>query len=324
MSETSPSKTFGPNTSGLRPAQKCTVLTLLFVDIDGVVNVGIGDKGAGALSCNTENIAYAENMGKDELLRCKTAQMLKLVARQTAEQETCTYGQLCKGSKQLAEVYIRRLAEIIAAAKTQGGLICVLASTWRTKNVQGVRVLEEAISRHLKEPFAFDANTGSKECAGPTGRLGNIGKFLTDWAQASAEILEGSVRVLVLEDFHITPLNGWKCNGKSISSTLDVEEYLRQCLPQDLDVSLRHIHPFHQWTDSSNQMVLQVGCGLAKKHFHKALDFLGYDVDALAALEVPRVSGAPLHSSDVPLLSEDPAFSRGFRGGWEGEGFVSL
>lgn len=37
----------------------------------------------------------------------------------------------------------------------------------------------------------------------------------------------GPLKVLVLEDFHITALNGWSCQGDEMSSSGAVERWLR-------------------------------------------------------------------------------------------------
>lgn len=317
-----PKKEATASEMGTEEKRHSTAVIFLIVDIDGVINIGISDRCSGALSCTTGNIAAATNMPEEQRLQSSSAQKLLSVSTRKAE-EKMTYGELCKGPGQLSEVYIRRLAEVIAAAKTQGKLVCVLSSTWRTKNVRGVQMLQEGVSKHLGESWAFDAHTGAKELGTPSGRLENIGRFTTEWVAKSAETLD-SVRVLVLEDFHITPLDGWKCGTKSICSTEDVEVYLRECLPQNMDVSTRLIHTFDQWeSDNGKRIVLQVGCGLSMKHFHNALAFLGFDTHALGTDAGLPPSEDPDECPDSPLPRRN-GFSRGFRGAWAGaEGFTS-
>lgn len=299
-------KTLGAAATG---TGRLASVTFIVVDVDGVINVGISDRGAGALSCSTGNIAAAAAMKEEHRMQSQSAQLLLAVSKRQAEQETATYGELCKGSGQLADTYVRRLAEIIAAAKTQGKVICVLSSTWRTRNLAGVRTLQEGISKHLGEPWTFDTQTDSKECGTPSGRLENIGTFLSDWLATSVDTLD-SIRVLVLEDFHITPLDGWKCKGKSMSSAQHVEAHLRECLPANMDVSTCLIHTFDSWTNEKGNGTVSVGCGLSLKHFHGAMDFLSCNVDAIEGLALKPSISSPAED-DASFLDEDGDFDRG-------------
>jgi len=251
----------------------CGHVTLVFVDIDGVLNIGISDPGhGGALSCNTDNISRANKISEETLMKSTSWQRLAAVTRRHAGEGNSTYGDLCKGSAHLADIFVERLAVLVAAAERQGRVICVLSSTWRIKNLKGVRELEEGVSNHMGKPFTFDAKTDAKESGNPSGRLENIGNFLTQWLKTSAGTFE-SVRALVLEDFHISPLNGWSCHGMSMNSVQDVEAYLYKCLPPLMNVAVRFVHTFDQWT-TARGMGIQVGCGLTSKHFDRAMDFL--------------------------------------------------
>jgi len=101
--------------------------------------------------------------------------------------------------------------------------------------------------------------------------LENIGNFLTKWSCSCPERLR-DIRVVVLEDFHITPLNGWSCCGERMTSTQDVEKYLRKRLPSHMDAAVRLIHTYDQWTTNSG-IHMRVGSGLTLKHFYDAIAF---------------------------------------------------
>jgi hypothetical protein len=285
--------------AGTTTTFSATTMTLLFVDIDGVLNIGIGDKGNAPFSLNTDNIAIAGK--KNAKSRC--AQLLLGVACVQVDQENTTYGELCKGSPQLADIYVKRLADLIAAAKSQGKLMCVLSSTWRTQNVPGVRVLEQKVSKHLGEPFTFDAETDTQEFRGRGGRLEIIGKFLSDWAATSTENFD-NVRALVLEDFHITPLDGWSCHEKDMTCTQDVDKLLRSCLPRKMNAATCLIHTFDQWTTDSG-LLLQVGSGLTMKHFQRAMAFLSDNTAGNGKLAIAGVKAdGSTHGSDESTESD--------------------
>jgi len=273
-------------------------MTLLFVDIDGVLNVGVGDKGNAPFSLNTDNIAIAAT--KPAKSRC--AQLLLGVACKQVDHENTTYGELCKGSPQLADIYVKRLAEIIAAAKSQGQLMCVLSSTWRTHNVKGVRVLEQKVSKVLGQRWTFDEETDTQEFRGRGGRLENIGNFLSDWSETTTADF-ANVRALVLEDFHITPLDGWSCHEKDMTCARDVDAWLRTCLPPKMNAATCLIHTYDEWMTASG-LLLQVGSGLTMKHFHKAMAFLNNTAgNGQLAIAGVKADGSP-HGSDESTESD--------------------
>jgi len=299
-------------------------VTLVFVDIDGVLNIGISDPGyGGALSCNTENICRLNTIREGTRLRSTSWQRLLAVSTRNADDGNSTYGELCKGSPdaELSSIYVERLAALVSAAEMQGRVICVLSSTWRIKNLNGVRVLEEGVSKHMGKPFAFDAKTDAEETGTPSGRLENIGSYLTQWVKTSAKTFD-SVRALVLEDFHITPLDGWPCQGMSMTSVQDVEAYLYKCLPPDIDAAVRFVHTFDQWTTNTG-MDIRVGAGLTLTHFSTAKDFLNKSIEAFDVFVRPEKTAMACEDTDTggsqeafediddSFLDDDSPFERG-------------
>jgi len=295
---------------------------LVFVDIDGVLNIGISDPGHGSpLSCNPDNVCKANKIGEATRLRSTSWQRLLAVSGRHVDTENSTYGDLCEGSGHLANIFVERLAALLAAAETQGEVICVLSSTWRVKNMKGVRQLEEGVSKHMGKQWCFDAMTDAEERGNPSGRLENIGNFLTQWVKTYEGTFD-TARALVLEDFHITPLNGWSLRGMSMTCEQDVEAYLYERLPPLVEnVAVRFVHTFDQWTTASG-MDIHVGSGLTSKHFRGAMDFVNNAIEALCerigqketaglpALEDTDTGEGTDFESDSCLEDEGP-FERG-------------
>lgn len=151
--------------------------------------------------------------------------------------------------------------------------LVVLSSTWRRPHhARKVELLEKAIAFMLGEPFRFDARTSLKEDRSVEGRLHGIRAFIEDYVAASQDIA-GPLRVLVLDDFHNMPLNGWRCNGNTISSVRDVEAYLESSIPLYLSGAARLIHMYAEWKTEAGNLV-QIGTGLTMNHFRDGVEFL--------------------------------------------------
>merc|ERR1712039_1154058 len=109
--------------------------------------------------------------------------------------------------------------------------------------------LEKDISRHLGTDFTFDARSGLEDECSAECRLGTVGRFpenLLAWRGEPANKL----RVLMLEDFHITPLDGWTISGISVDSVEAAEDYLRQQMhiAGAENVAVRLIPTYDEWT----------------------------------------------------------------------------
>mmetsp|Transcript_77864 Transcript_77864/g.242583 ORF Transcript_77864/g.242583 Transcript_77864/m.242583 type:complete len:260 (+) Transcript_77864:104-883(+) len=152
----------------------------------------------------------------------------------------------------------------------------VLSSLWqRPQHRERRERLERAISEQLGSPFAFDARTGPRDESTAPGRLRAIGDFLSDLCAWRAELGgDAGLRVLVLEDFHITALDGWPCDGEPMESTAAVERYLQQRALSPMDLSVKLIHTYDEWRTPSG-LLMQVGAGLTLHHYCQAARFLG-------------------------------------------------
>jgi len=263
--------------------------TLIFVDIDGVLNVGIRD-GSGKMapiSFSVDNLNKAlgelqkmQHGFEIDLESANTVDRIISVAVHSLEdvdEESTTYHELltnsphAPGNLDLIYIFVRRLAIMIRVAGPRR--LVVLSSTWRKPQyARKVQQLEKAIAVMLGEPFAFDARTSLKEDHSVAGRLNGIRAFIEDYVAASQN-LAGPLRVLVLDDFHNTPLNGWKCNGNPMSSVRDVEAYLEGSIPLYLGGAARLIHTYAEWKTESGRLV-QIGSGMTANHFRDGVEFL--------------------------------------------------
>merc|ERR1719422_1268909 len=153
------------------------VHTLLFVDIDGVLNVSIRQQGGPMLLLGEENANRAVGLIEKLPRQCSDiAQRLVSVWRHRLPQEAGgTYASLaCVDNQETSAILVHRLAGLIRLAGEQRTV--VLSSSWRHPTKAAcVRELEKAISEHLNKPFAFDGATPPGEETEPSDRLRNLG-----------------------------------------------------------------------------------------------------------------------------------------------------
>lgn len=259
--------------------------TLIFVDVDGVLNVGIRDENPAmpALDFSMENLSTCYsilNSGKVAAEDAATVDKILSVAAHSLEplsEDYATYGELLTDNcnslldVDLIPVFVQRLAILIKAAGSRR--LVVLSSTWRrSQHSKKARKLEKAIAAELGEPFVFDARTSLEENRDVAGRLKGIRAFIQDHVAASHRLV-GPLRVLVLDDFHNRPLNGWKCDGNTISSAQDAEAYLKCGIPAHLSSSVRVIHTYAEWHAETGRLV-EIGAGITMNHFRDGLEFL--------------------------------------------------
>lgn len=268
-----------------RPAAKAGPDTLIFVDVDGVLNVGIKDDDpkSQALSLSLENLTHCYETQHRATDPASLAIMDKLLSAsrlnlESLGEEYATYEELlsCNDALDLDVmlVFVQRLAMIIRAAGPRR--LVVLCSSWRRpQHGEKIQKLEKLISNMLGEPFAFDERTPLKEDQGATGRLRGIHSFIQAHvaARGTSQQQVGPLRLLVLEDFHITPFDGWRCDGKIVSSVQDAESYLKSAVPEQVPSRVRIVYPYAEWRTDSGRLV-QAGTGLTMKHFRNGMDFL--------------------------------------------------
>lgn len=250
-----------------------SVETVIFVDVDGVLNVGVKDQGGAPLLYNKPNQVYAANHLKRQRPQdAECALKLLAVGEQQVKGEEGFYSDLaCPAGTHLCEVLVRHLALVIAASGDRCQV--VLSSNWRKPHhAARVQMLEAEVSRHLGREWAFDARTRPAEERCAADRLRCIGDFVESLC-VNGRCRDGRLlRLLVLEDFFITPLDGWVCSGQQIDSSASVEAYLLKRARRP-NVTAHLVHTYDEWTTSSG-MLVQVGTGLTEKPTKQALNFL--------------------------------------------------
>mmetsp|Transcript_38756 Transcript_38756/g.77184 ORF Transcript_38756/g.77184 Transcript_38756/m.77184 type:complete len:293 (+) Transcript_38756:110-988(+) len=249
--------------------------TVIYLDIDGVLNVGIRDHGNAPLLLNEDNCTMALRFGDTSRLRQRERECIEKVISVVkrsfpGDTEAGTYRKYaCTGKHQCSDILLHRVKQIIKAAGD--GAHVVLASNWRKpKYVNKVMLLEKEISKHLGRTFTFDSTTEVINENGAPDRLHCIGKHVREISSSTSH--NGALRLLVLDDFFVTPFNGWACEHCKITSSGDVEAYLKECA-QCADVSVKMVHCYEDWLTNEGYRV-EVGTGLTAQHTAIALDFL--------------------------------------------------
>jgi hypothetical protein len=275
------------------------------VDIDGVLNIGIGDSKGAPLLFSKDNAerALASWAQRDRLPEDQRTAVERIVAtygRQEGPCEDATYSKLLSApDTALNDLLVGRLARLIEAAGPRCKV--VLSSTWRLpRHMQKARQVEAILSRHLGRYFAFDARTAIRDDSTPELRLGCIADFAEEHCKKAPWVKQ--LRMLVLEDFHTTPFGTWRCGWQKMGSADAVEQYLRSRMPAGIDASARLIHTYDEWT-TNDGLFVQLGCGLTRQHFDQALDFLG-------ALSDSGNGGVPKQ----PVIAQKVGGKRGAKG----------
>lgn len=274
-----PRRSSAPSTNkkGGRSARQTSaqsIGTLLFVDVDGVLNVGIDDSGV-EVELSSENVRQALEMKKEagasEAPNDLAEKIVATYRHEIGHGDATLMQYMADTPFNCCKKMIGRLAELIQMAGV--GCTVVLSSSWRMpQHAYRVHLLERALQSYLGKKFVFHERTAPVVDSTPARRLRCIGdfiatkgsKFFSSWSKW---------RVLLLEDFHIHPLDGWLCDGHHISSTDAAEQYLMSKMPASVNASVRLVHTFSSWTAPSGSTV-RIGTGLTNEHFCKAMAFL--------------------------------------------------
>lgn len=282
------------------PCDPQLIDTVIFVDVDGVLNVGARDQDDYPLLFNQSNVGYAVAR-RGRSARSRTEQdcvdkLLSVSEREIGRGEAATYMKfVCVQESHVSEVLAARLAAIVE--KSGEGRSVVLSSNWRRpQHAKKVQQLEMEVSKHLGSSFHFDARTKQVEEKRAGDRLRCIGDYLEDLCRAR-DLGKKPLKVLVLEDFFITPLDGWECDGMHVHSAMAAEAYLRGRAPNQLEVKL--VHTYDEWKTSSGLRV-QIGAGLTQEHLEVAEAFLAR---ATAAEASEHERWADCLATTMPWLS---------------------
>ncbi|CAK0911511.1 unnamed protein product, partial [Prorocentrum cordatum] len=258
--------------------------TVIFVDVDGVLNVGAKDNGGTPILLNDSNIRLARTMWtkRENHPERQTVETLMAVCQKMLDGESETLAKLAtQGSSHVSDVLVGRLAEIVSMAGPRA--ITVLSSTWQAARYKRrLEDLERSLTEWLGRAFSFDATTGSLEET-PSGRLramGNCVAELTSRGGAAAAAAEaGRLRVLLLEDFFISALRGaWSLDGQAMDSPAAVEEYIGSRVLPPATARVMLIHTYSEWVIYDGSL-LRCGVGLTRADVERCKELFGDAAD---------------------------------------------
>jgi hypothetical protein len=273
-------------------------VTFIFVDVDGVLNVGIEDPGNQMLAFDTTNVAialrYVKAGAKRAAVDTTTARSSGGRNREIVDKLVATYHRELQGEGEgatfaalaadtftgVSGVLISRLAELVRTSDKRP--IVVLSSSWRTKkHAMKVFVLEKLLSKYLGEAFAFDARTAVRPERSPADRLRSIGDFLAEYLASVSD--QGPraaraplpARVLVLDDFFGTSAArscDWDCDGHHVGCAADAESYILGRMASAA-ANVRVVNTCEEWV-TPDGLPVRIGAGLTAEHLGKARAFL--------------------------------------------------
>eukprot|EP00747_Dinoflagellata_sp_TGD_P111297 gnl/TRDRNA2_/TRDRNA2_171194_c0_seq1.p1 gnl/TRDRNA2_/TRDRNA2_171194_c0~~gnl/TRDRNA2_/TRDRNA2_171194_c0_seq1.p1 ORF type:complete len:585 (+),score=71.43 gnl/TRDRNA2_/TRDRNA2_171194_c0_seq1:44-1798(+) len=257
-----------------------SVETLIFVDIAGVLHIGIREPGKPQVALNEANVSIVQKFEQED----GNAQTLLSVMRsQTCDGDSSTYGNfLSRADIDICDIFVQRLVEIIRAAGKNRRVI--LSASWRrAKHASKIQLLEQIISGCLGQDFTFDDRTSLADEATGGDRLRLIGDYIAEHCRT----VQGKTRikVLVLDDFFFCPISDFDCsNGNIVNSLESAEIYLEAAASSTTEVEARIIHTYSTCALASG-VVVHVGTGLSLQHLRRALAFvdLGSPVESTAA-----------------------------------------
>jgi len=285
--------------------------TVIFVDVDGVLNVGIRDQEDAPLLFNESNKEFAlSQAGRRQSTKSDEECVQKLLA--VAEHPVPSHGEAatccdlaCGRGCHVSEALAKNLASVVTAAGDR--CTVVLSSNWRKpSHAHRVRKLEAEVTKHLGRTFTFDAKTrlADERCA--ADRLRCIGDYVESITGPGGRFHNGQpLRLLVLEDFFITPLNGWLCGNSEIVDAASAEAYLLGRANASANVAAKLVHTYEEFTTNAGLLV-QVGCGLTNDHFRKALDFVEASVTCQAPQEQRRLPKPTILSKKATVIPVPP------------------
>jgi len=270
--------------------------TVVLVDVDGVLNVGVRKAVGPPLLLNERNVDRAKTTTgiRPRYGSRECSAKVSAVARRLGD---C----VCAGSSQWSALLIRRLVRILRAIP--GRRSVVLSSNWRRpRHIGRVRRLERDIASELEEPFEFDARTQVVDEDGPSDRLRCIKDYLRQTCE-ERQSLRGHVaplRVVILDDFFITGMDGWRCSPRhAVYTVRDAEAYVAS----DLPVSVKVIYCYDEWAPEQG-FPMKVGRGLSEQDTEEAISFVRAGSGGQATLaDLQECAERAKRDCDIPLAA---------------------
>jgi len=255
----------------------------MFVDVDGVLNVGLSQGENSTLMLSCRNMALARRVQLD--LRASkasrdAAESLFNLAAAPLDGETGTLQKFLCPDHGISDVLVERLAKLILAAGQH--VHVVLSSSWRhERHLAKRQLLERKISKCLGRSWQFDAVTDRerKEHSGGD-RLEIMGEYLQAYSHQIPK--DEPLRVLVLDDFFLCPM-GWTLEGKDIETPQDIDEYLLSRI-SDRSIKVKTVYTYDEWMMRLGK--IQASIGLQMNMYLEALNFLQDKVQTSVPHEV--------------------------------------
>eukprot|EP00438_Fugacium_kawagutii_P014056 Skav204163 [mRNA] locus=scaffold903:340726:345085:+ [translate_table: standard] len=243
-----------------------TVDTILFVDVDGVLNVGIYDPFDAPILLKSSELSVAREIVAMDYRGFDSATAYKICALANTpadEDASATTFEALASQDQLSKVLVGRLSELIQDAGPKCHV--VLSSSWRKRqHLKRREKLELDLSEALGRYFTFDDVT----CLAPELHAG-------DRLQV---IRKGSVRAYFVEDFLVQPLED-----------------------MGIDAAAKVLHCYRKVV--ANGMVLQVGIGLSNNLLKDGKSFLSDSSPEAATEKSQRLAEPQIEKSFFQLLA---------------------
>jgi len=241
------------------------------VHVDGVLNVGIQDDGNAPILLKTNELQLARELCAAGYTgpEADTARRICALASHAAD-NLITFEALAS-QDHLSKVLLGRLSTLIEEAGNNCHV--VLSSSWRKRQHVGRRkLLEDGLAQCLGRPFAFDGVTGLLLPERHAGhRLAAIRLYLSEFAQK--DLLAADCKVIVLDDFFLSPIAGWECGSSRISDVMEAEAYLAEAVTSYTHaVGVKILHCYAEI--ATGGFSLQVGIGLSGSLLEEAKQFL--------------------------------------------------
>lgn len=252
-----------------------SVSSVIFLDVDGILNILVRDSGH-SMRINKTNIKTAWNMMYSGAPQSHKECAQKILA--ITERTECSLGvgegcgstlaALVANEGGLSDILVDRLAELIESTFPHPEVV-LTTSLRHTRYKERMEVLRSKIEQKIGEEFHWAGTILAQEAETPEDRLRSIASYMEQMN------VDDEVRVLVLDDFFVTPFGRWSCDGHAMKAPEDAERYLEMRCPAAV---VKVVHPYVELKTEKNLRV-QAAVGLTDRHFLAAANFLlGLDV----------------------------------------------
>lgn len=293
-------------------APESLVDTILFVDVDGVLNVGIYDPFDAPILLKSSELSMAREIVAMDYRGFDSATAYKIcaLAATPADPESTATFEALASHDQLSKVLVGRLSELIQEAGPKCHM--VLSSSWRKKqHLKRRQRLELDLSEALGRYFTFHDVTQLTPELHAGDRLQAIRSYLQDFAGANL-CGAGELKVIVVDDFFLSPLSyadpfritgAPGVPGGELHTLEEVEDYLLQPLGEmGIEASAKVLHCYRKVV-TTNGLVLQVGMGLSNGLLKDAKEFLSNPNSPEAMKKPPPYREPPIEKSFFQLLA---------------------